>query len=285
MGIDWIELSEYALAAMGEPPAGGRYALRPKKPKDAAKRRQIERIAYCGDGAGCRQVAEIEISGMRAFRSRIRCLPSLDVRVCGLGDVMTGNYQEAFREVREAFRATAALCPTNESGCATAAAVEWIASGGEHVVTSFGGIGGFAATEEVALFLSVSRMRRAGKNYSNMPDMRHEAEKMAGRRFPLSKPVIGERIFAVEAGVHVDGILKQPKCYEPYPPERVGQLRSIALGRLSGTASVRAKLAERSLSASPSQIAALLEQVKGISIAASRAITDEEFFDLASGAL
>jgi homocitrate synthase NifV len=75
----------------------------------------------------------------------------------------------------------------------------------------------------------------------------------------------------------VDGILKHPECYEPYPPELVGRKRKIVLGKQSGTASIRAKLAELNIQCTEEHIPLILEQVKKKAIAKNRVITKREF--------
>jgi homocitrate synthase NifV len=282
MGADRIELSEYAYGAMGVLPEGGKYTLRLQSADNAAKYRELDRFvcraAFESPADGV--VPEIVVNDIRERQTLTRYAGSGAIRIRGLDDVMLGNYQNAFARLRELFHGALDLCPTNRSGCATAAAVEWIAAGGTDVVTSFGGIGGFAATEEVVMYLRLQRVRRAGKSYECFPEMRRAAQEITGRRFSPSKPIIGERIFAVESGVHVDGIMKQPKCYEPYPPEIVGQTRTITLGRQSGASSIRVKLAERGITATPARIAQLLYAVKERSVTYNRAVSDDEFFDM-----
>ncbi|WKY45270.1 hypothetical protein Q5O14_03990 [Eubacteriaceae bacterium ES2] len=65
---------------------------------------------------------------------------------------------------------------------------------------------------------------------------------------PVNKPVLGDRIFKVESGIHVDGILKNPAIYEPFDPQIVGQEREIVLGKHSGHKSIDHKLKAYQLS-------------------------------------
>lgn len=59
---------------------------------------------------------------------------------------------------------------------------------------------------------------------------------MAGIPIPPYAPIIGERIFHVGTGIHVDGLLKDTRTYEPWEPEWLGHRRSFVSGRLSGSA-------------------------------------------------
>lgn len=59
---------------------------------------------------------------------------------------------------------------------------------------------------------------------------------------PVNKPVVGSHLFSHESGLPVDGILREPACYEPHPPERIGATRRIVLGKHTGRNCVRAVL-------------------------------------------
>jgi hypothetical protein len=62
---------------------------------------------------------------------------------------------------------------------------------------------------------------------------------MAGIPIPAYAPVIGERIFHVGTGIHVDGLLKDTRTYEPWDPEWLGHKRVFTDGRLSGQAAAK----------------------------------------------
>jgi homocitrate synthase NifV len=81
------------------------------------------------------------------------------------------------------------------------------------------------------MILRVQRLRKTGKTYEFFPEMADLLRKMTGEA--LNKPIIGKRLFYVESGIHADGVLKLPKCYEPFPPEIIGQTRKIVLGKES----------------------------------------------------
>jgi homocitrate synthase NifV len=205
-------------------------------------------------------------------------LPNHKERIEGLDDALCGNELQTFAQAKESFGDDVEFCPGNRFHCATALAAEWVISGaGNNVASSFGGIGGFAATEELIMILRLNGLRKADKTYPFFPEMTKLFARITGKKVRPNKPVIGKRIFNVESGIHVDGILKQPECYEPYPPELVGRKRKIVLGKQSGTASIRAKLAELNISCAEEHIPFVLEQVKKKASAKNRAITKREF--------
>lgn len=61
----------------------------------------------------------------------------------------------------------------------------------------------------------------------------------SGVPVPPLEPFIGANAFSHKAGVHTDGVLKDPACYEPFPPELVGATRRVLLDKMAGKAAVR----------------------------------------------
>jgi homocitrate synthase NifV len=200
------------------------------------------------------------------------------IRVQGLDDIITGDYLSAFARLREFFSGEIEFCPTNRYNFATALAAEWLISGGgDKIATSFGGIGGFAPTEEVIMILKLAGLRKPEKTYNFFPEMANLLNKITANSVSRNKPILGKCIFHVESGIHVDGILKDPKCYEPFPPETVGLQREIVIGKHSGTASIKAKLAELGIPCVQEKLPAVLEGVRAKSEEKHGALNDKEF--------
>jgi len=206
-----------------------------------------------------------------------------DVRICGMDEALCGDYIQAFTHLKDLYTGNVEFCPTNRFHCAAALAAEWITSGaGSNVVTSFGGIGGFAPTEELIMILRMNGLRGADRVYDFFPEMSNLFCKIAKTRVRPNKPVIGKRIFHVESSLHVDGILKQPECYEPFPPETVGQARKIILGKQSGAASIRAKLLECNIKGCDERIQFILDRVKAKAAENGGTVTNREFIKIAN---
>ncbi|GBU26462.1 hypothetical protein R83H12_03160 [Fibrobacteria bacterium R8-3-H12] len=198
-------------------------------------------------------------------------------RIQGLDDALCGDYLQTFKH-----KGNFEFCPGNRYNCATALAAEWAMSGaGKNIVSSFSGIGGFAATEELVMILKINGLRKASKTYNFLPEMTELFSKIIKKKLPKNKPIIGSKIFEVESGIHVDGILKNPACYEPFSPESVGQKRKIVLGKQSGTASIRAKLAELKIKCAEEKIVHILEQVKIKAAQKKGEVSNREFAKIA----
>jgi len=289
-----IELSEKMYRLLSPLPEYPSYILRIENAADAKKYPHIAEFV-------CRNVpASAPVDAREKIRAEIlldntlktpsetiaRYTGYANVRIQGLDSIMCDDYMQVFEYLKKSFNSSGnagrlEFCPRNHFNCATALAAEWITSGsGTGVVTSFGGIGGFAPTEELIMILREYRLRGEDKIYKFFPEMTRLFHRLTKKNVNPNKPIIGSRIFHVESGVHVDGILKQPKCYEPFEPEIVGQKRKIVLGKHSGTASILAKLSEYDLKCSQERIPFILEQIKNKAVAENGEVSDMEFVKL-----
>jgi len=293
-----IELSEKVYHLLSPLPEYPSYVLRIENPADAKKYPHIAEFI-------CRNVpASAPVDAREKIRAEISLANTLKtssetiaryagytkVRVQGLDNIMCGDYMSAFEYLKETFNNSEnagriEFCPRNYFNCATALAAEWITSGAGSgspgwVVTSFGGIGGFAPTEELIMILREYRLRGENKIYKFFPEMARLFHRLTKKNVNPNKPIIGSQIFHVESGVHVDGILKQPKCYEPFEPEIVGQRRKIVLGKHSGTASIIAKLSELNINCTQERIPLVLEQIKNKAVEENGEVSDGDFAKL-----
>ncbi|MDR3289468.1 MAG: hypothetical protein LBT22_08585 [Peptococcaceae bacterium] len=174
------------------------------------------------------------------------------------------------------------LCPEDHNGFAGALAVEWLLAGGENIAVSFLGKGGFAPLETVVMALWLHGWREKF-DPSLFTRLREVYQRATGEVVPAYRAVVGKGIFEVESGVHVDGILKNAACYEPFSPETVGASRSIRLGKHSGRANVRYALSARGISPRSGEEEALLASIQEQSRRLGRGLLDEEFERLLAG--
>jgi Isopropylmalate/homocitrate/citramalate synthases len=155
------------------------------------------------------------------------------------------------------------------------------AGSGHGYCRSFGGLGGKAALEEVLLALRVIKRYRPGASYAMFPRLAALIEEITIRRFSGRKAVIGGKIFDVESGIHIDGILKKPEMYEPFLPELVGRGRRFFVGKHSGKKAVLIKLAELGLDPEDYDGSALLDEIRCLSTEKMSSLTDEELLNIA----
>ncbi len=112
-----------------------------------------------------------------------------------------------------------------------------------------------------------------------LPLCKH-VEKASGLAIPLNYPIVGENMFTHKSGIHVDGVLKYPSLYEAFDPARLGMTRKIALGKHSGKASIRHKLDQMHLSATPESAEMIRKEVSRVGEIRKRNLTDDEFLEI-----
>lgn len=171
----------------------------------------------------------------------------------------------------------------NDFGLAAANALAGLRAGARYVSATVLGIGeraGNAALEEVVMASSHLLGRKTNVSHGALPKLCAYVAKAAGRQVAPDKPVVGGTIFHHESGIHADGVLKCPESYEAYPPEEVGLLREIAIGKHSGRASLAYRLKSIGVELGPTEAESLLAEIRCISIGLKRGLSDEELLRL-----
>jgi len=126
-----------------------------------------------------------------------------------------------------------------------------IDAGVRQIECTINGIGeraGNASLEELAVALHV-RQDRYRVTTNLKLEMLYPTSRLLSKitnvSVPPNKAVVGANAFAHEAGIHQDGILKNPLTYEIINPEKVGvPARRLVLGKHSGRNAYRSRLAD-----------------------------------------
>jgi D-citramalate synthase len=170
----------------------------------------------------------------------------------------------------------------DDLGLAVTNALVSIAAGADVVHGTLNGIGeraGNVALEEVAIALDhgygVETM-----DLSRVHDLAQLIAKLTGIPLAPNKAVVGQNAFTHESGIHTDGTLKDEAMYEPYPPEKVGRERRLALGKHAGAAGVEAALREHDLDVEADHLAEIVRRVKTIGDRGKR-VTDADLRTIA----
>ena len=166
-------------------------------------------------------------------------------------------------------RALLAVHFHNDLGLAVANTLACIQEGVNVVQCTVNGIGeraGNATLEEVVMALALHEdqyQRRFSIDTTKLAPLCHLVAELTGVAVSRMKPIGGANIFATEAGIHQDGLLKNPDTYLPYRPEMVGGGDiQLVLGRHSGRRAVAHRLTELNLSATEAEISAIVELIK-----------------------
>jgi homocitrate synthase NifV len=153
----------------------------------------------------------------------------------------------------------------NDFGLAVANSLSALENGATWVSTTVMGLGeraGNASMETVALAARHLLDMTVDLDFTSFPTIAGMVSKWSKRKIPVDYPVIGDLVFTHESGIHVDGTIKSPGCYEPYDPLLVGRDRRIVYGRHSGRHGIVSLLETIGESSDSSKVESLLMAVQ-----------------------
>jgi 2-isopropylmalate synthase len=182
-----------------------------------------------------------------------------------VGFAVPEEYGQMFLQVRDHLddpqHVTLSAHCHDDLGLAVANSLAAVRAGVRQIECTVNGIGeraGNAALEEIAVALAV-RKESFGVHTKLKLDELYKSSRLlteiTGAHVAPNKAVVGANAFAHEAGIHQDGIIKNPLTYEIISPETVGvPSRSLVLGKHSGRHALRESLKELGYSPSDEEL-------------------------------
>jgi len=157
----------------------------------------------------------------------------------------------------------------NDLGLATANTLAAIASGARQAEVTVNGIGeraGNTSLEEVVMSM-VTRHNSLGLKSSIKTEYIHPTSRLVsmitGIMVQPNKAIVGANAFAHEAGIHQDGVLKNPMTYEIMKPETIGlSTNKLVLGKHSGRHALRSRLRQMGYDLSDEEINLVFNKFK-----------------------
>jgi homocitrate synthase NifV len=154
----------------------------------------------------------------------------------------------------------------DDLGMATANTVAAVMGGATHVNTTVHGLGeraGNAPLEEVVMALRHLYRIETGVDLSGYSDLSTLVSDASGRPVAWHKSLVGHGAFTHEAGIHVDGLLKDPMNYQGVvDPVELGRTHRMILGKHSGTHAVHRAYREIGLNLKHEQASAILASIR-----------------------
>jgi homocitrate synthase NifV len=171
----------------------------------------------------------------------------------------------------------------NDFGMATANAIAALEAGAtfaDTVVLGLGERAGCAYLEEVAGYLSLVK-GQPNLYPEQLKPLAHQVAAITGRTIAPNRPIIGEDIFTCETGLHLQGLHRDPRTYEPFSPERVGSRRRLLLGPKCGRRAIVAHLAALDPTGRPTADA--IARIRREATTSGRSLSEEEIRSLLEG--
>ncbi len=159
----------------------------------------------------------------------------------------------------------------NDLGMATANALAAVEAGARQIECTINGLGeraGNTALEEVVMALKVRNdimPYRTGVDTTKIMNISRKVATVSGFPVQFNKAIVGKNAFAHESGIHQDGMLKNAETFEIMRPKDVGLSETnLVMGKHSGRAALRSKLADLGYELADNQLADVFVRFKAL---------------------
>jgi homocitrate synthase NifV len=233
---------------------------------------------------GCEDASRADAEFMKQVAEAAQWAGAQRIRFADtLGVMEPFGVHKAIAELRAACDLEIEMHAHDDLGLATANSLAAALAGATHINTTVNGLGeraGNAPLEEVALGLKKLYNLDTGLDLAHFPALSQLVAAASGRPVHWQKSVVGEGVFTHEAGIHVDGLLKDPETYQGFDPEEVGRRHKLVVGKHSGAHGIIAAYATMGLNLSPAEARALLPDIRSFAERAKRSPADQELLFL-----
>ncbi|MGB5457989.1 MAG: homocitrate synthase [Gammaproteobacteria bacterium] len=173
---------------------------------------------------------------------------------------------DLMRKLRENTDIELEMHAHDDLGMATANTVAAVMGGATHVNTTVHGLGeraGNAPLEEVVMALRHLYHINTAISLSEYAALSELVSKASGRPVAWHKSLVGDGAFAHEAGIHVDGLIKDPMNYQGVvDPAEMGSAHRLVLGKHSGKRAVLRAYSEIGLMLENEQASTILACIR-----------------------
>ncbi|GAA0215863.1 LeuA family protein [Halobaculum roseum] len=178
--------------------------------------------------------------------------------------------------------AAVAIHTHDDMGVATANATTGVTAGATRVDATIGGIGeraGNAPLEEVAVYLT-ERGDDLHLDVDELVPAAQSVHQTLDVDVSPDKPVIGDRAYKHESGLHTAAMLREPWTYMPFDPSTYGASNQLLFGEETGRGAVRALLESLDVDATDESVAVALEEIHDRAARADGPLSLEETREL-----
>jgi 2-isopropylmalate synthase len=154
----------------------------------------------------------------------------------------------------------------DDYGLALANAMAGIRAGADCIHTTVNGMGERTGIPDVAETILAFHNLEGAEKYNIQPlmELSNYLEKVSGFFVAPNKPITGQNAFSHKSGVHTNGILKDPRTYEPFDPSILGRERKIVIDKYTGKSAVAARLDEYGIEVSAAELEVIVTRIKNM---------------------
>jgi 2-isopropylmalate synthase len=154
----------------------------------------------------------------------------------------------------------------DDYGLSLANAMAGIRAGADCIHTTVNGLGERTGIPDLAETVVAFHNLEGVEKYNLDPLMSLSSylESVSGFFMAPNKPITGQNAFSHKSGVHTNGILKDPRTYEPFDPALLGRERKIVIDKYTGKSAVQSRLDEYGIEVSSAELEVIVTRIKNL---------------------
>lgn len=170
------------------------------------------------------------------------------------GGTLPNEVYEIVAGLTASFHTAVGIHAHNDSELGVANSIEAVRAGALHVQGTINGFGERCGNANLTsiipnllLKMNCRCLKDGRESVKQLRDVSNFVNELANQRPWTKAPFVGDSAFAHKAGMHVDGVRKNPESFEHLDPASVGNKRRILISELSGASNVFLKAVEMNL--------------------------------------
>ena len=215
---------------------------------------------------GCEDASRADLNFVQTVMETAQQAGARRIRFADTVGIMEPfSVADIFRTLRAGSDLELEMHAHNDFGLASANTMAAVYGGATHINTTVNGLGeraGNAPLEEAVVALRHLYQVDTGVDSGRLMALSEMVQRASGREISWQKSVVGEGVFTHEAGIHVDGLLKDPRNYQGLDPAELGRSHRLVLGKHSGGRMIRNCYAELDIDLQVWQVEPLLQKVR-----------------------
>ena len=185
------------------------------------------------------------------------------------GGCFPDEISKIVKSVSKSVMTTVGIHCHNDTGCAAANTVAAVKAGAAHVQGTFTGIGERCGNASLSTVIPDLQLKLgcnvvSAERLATLTKTARFISEVTNIRLAPGSPYVGRSSFAHKAGMHADGVAKNPETYEHIDPSLVGNKRNFLLSEVSGRSTVlpRVQAVDGTLTKSSSETKLITEKMK-----------------------
>lgn len=162
------------------------------------------------------------------------------------GGILPTKLYSITKEITTQFETSEfAIHAHNDSGCAIANSLMAVEAGITQVQGTFIGFGERCGNSDLSTIIPNIVLKEGiacDGDLTKLCSIATAISEISNSKLEKNRPYIGKGAFAHKAGMHIDGVLKNPATFEHINPEAVGNRRRFLLSEVSGRGMVLEKI-------------------------------------------